>query len=78
MASTLEEMATRGAAKLSRKSATMKANYDAAKARMKENFGKNPFGPITKAAYNAGVDAAEYRAPDTEKWKANWRAAMSR
>ena len=34
-----------------------------------ENYGKLPFGPRTKAAYNAGVDAGKkYKLPDIRKF----------
>ena len=74
----ISEMGGRGATKLTAKTPTMKANYDAAKARMKTNFGALPFGPLTKAAYNRGVDAAVYRTPDVAKWQRNWTTAVSR
>lgn len=74
----IADMASRGAAKLTSKTPTMKANYDAAKARMKTNYGALPFGPNTKAAYNRGIDAATYRTPDVSKWQRNWQAAVSR
>jgi len=75
---TLQEMGQRGVSKFKNKLPTMKANYDASKARMKTNYGNLPFGPNTKAAYNRGIDAAVYRAPDGDKWLRNWTAAMSR
>ncbi|GAI10800.1 unnamed protein product [marine sediment metagenome] len=56
----------------------MKANYDAAKPTMKTEFGKLPFGPLTKGAYNTGVDAAEYRLPDVDKWGRKFEAGASR
>jgi len=37
-----------------------------------------PFGPRTKAAYNAGIDAGIYRAPDPEKWGRGFEAGVSR
>ena len=78
MARSLEEMAADGKSKLDRKAPTMKSNYDAAKTQMKRRFGEQPFGPATTDAYNRGVDAAEYRAPDTDLWKENWIRAMQR
>jgi hypothetical protein len=74
----LAEMASKGARKLTAKTPTMSANYESAKGRMKTNFGAMPFGPNTKAAYNAGVDAGHYRTPDVGKWQRNWEAAMQR
>lgn len=78
MALTIPEMVAKGKRKLSAKAPTMKANYDAAKPRMKTNYGALPFGPRTKAAYNAGVDAGVFRVPDIEKWARNFEAGVSR
>lgn len=74
---TLQEMVAKGERKLRVKEPTLKANYDAAKPRMKSNFGALPFGPRTKAAYNAGVDAGIYRT-DFSKWGRTWSEAVSR
>ena len=63
---------------MSAKEAVMASNYEAAKARMKTNYGALPFGTNTKNAYNAGVDAGHYRLPDVNKWQRNWEAAVSR
>ena len=78
MPRTLEEMASKGARKMTAKAPTMKANYDDAKSRMKTNYGALPFGSRTKSAYNAGVDAGVYRIPDVSKWKRNWLAAVAK
>lgn len=75
---TIAEMVKKGKRNLTAKAPTMKANYDDARPRMKASFGELPFGPRTKAAYNAGVDAGVYRTPDIEKWGRNWPAAVSR
>jgi hypothetical protein len=56
----------------------MAANYEAAKPQMKTNYRALPFGPNTTRAYEAGVDAAVYSAPDVNKWARNWEAAVSR
>ena len=72
----IDEMANKGAAKLTRKASTMAASYDASKARAKSNFANVGFGPNRTAAYGAGIDAAVYRAPDPNKWKTNWLAKM--
>lgn len=78
MALSLAEMVAKGKRKLTAKTPTMKANYDGAKPRMKTSYGDLPFGPRTKAAYNAGVDAGVYRTPDVEKWARNFQAGVSR
>ena len=70
-------MVAKGKRKLAAKTGTMKASYDAAKGRAKTNFAAMPFGPVRKAAYNAGIDAAVYTPPDPDKWARNWRAKMS-
>ena len=78
MALTLAEMVDKGKKSLERALPRMKANYDGAKATMKSEYGKLPFGPLTKGAYNAGVDAAEYRLPDVDKWGRKFEAGVSR
>ena len=78
MAKTLAEMASKGKRKLTAKAPTMASNWDAAKSRMKASYGALPFGPTTKSAYNAGVDAGVYHVPDISKWERNWLAAVSR
>lgn len=72
----LEQMAAKGASKLGRKASTMASSYNAAKSRMKSNFAAVGFGPTRQSNYNAGVDAAQYRAPDPNKWQTNWLAKM--
>lgn len=76
-ARTLSEMAAKGARKLSAKASIMTSNYSASKGRMKAGYAALPFGPNTKAAYAAGVDAGRYRAPDPAKWSKNWVAKVS-
>lgn len=78
MARTLAEMVSAGRAKLTAKAGLMKEKYDAAKPTMKEEYGRLPFGPITKRSYNAGIDAGEYRAPDPDKWGRKFEAGASR
>lgn len=77
MAKGIDEMATQGSGKLSRKAASMTSSYNAAKSRMKTHYGATPFGPTRKNNYNSGVDAATYRAPDPSKWATNWKAKMA-
>lgn len=74
----ISEMAAKGARKLTAKASVMASNYNASKGRMKANYAALPFGPNTKAAYNAGIDAARYRTPDVAKWQKNWVAGVSR
>lgn len=78
MALTIAQMVAKGKRKLTAKTAVMKDNYDAAKGRMKTSYGDLPFGPRTKAAYNAGVDAGIYRTPDVNKWARNFEAGVRR
>jgi len=73
---TLDEMVAAGKAKMTRKEATMKLNYDAAKTRMKTGYGLTPFNARMKTAYGLGVDAAVFRV-DTEKWARNFKAKVS-
>lgn len=60
------------------------SKYNASKARMKGNYraGMNrllgtPVNPSVAAAYDQGIDAAEYRGGDADKWERNYRAAMT-
>ena len=78
MPATLDEMVSKGTRKLTDKAPTMKTNYDGAKSDMKTSYGELPFGPITKSAYNTGIDGADYRAPDPTRWGRNWRRKISR
>ena len=73
----ISEMAAKGSAKLTRKASGMASSYNAAKGRMKAGYAATGFGPARTSAYNAGVDAAQYRAPDATKWATNWSAKMS-
>lgn len=73
----ISEMAAKGQGKLSRKAAVMAASYNAAKGRMVQGFQGVGFGPTRTSAYRAGVDAAQYRAPDPNKWARNWAAKMA-
>jgi len=73
----LPEMTAKGQAKLSAKSASMAASWNAAKGRMTAGYAACPFGPTRKANFSAGIAAATYRSPDPGKWAANWQAKMS-
>lgn len=73
----LPEMAAKGQAKLSAKAATMASSWNAAKPRMQSGYAATPFGPTRKAAYQAGIAAATYHAPDPNKWATNWQAKMA-
>lgn len=75
---TIAEMVAKGKRKLTVKASVMKDNYDDAKPRMKTEYSALPFGPKTKAAYNAGVDAGVYRTPDPDKWGRGFEAGVSR
>jgi len=60
------------------------AKYNAAKGRMVANYssgvasflGSAPAAHIV-AAYRAGIEAADYRGGDADKWARNFRAAMT-
>jgi len=78
MALTIAEMVSKGKRKLQAKAPTMKTNYDGAKPSMKTEYGALPFGPRTKAAYNAGVDAGVYRVPDIERWGRGFERGVSK
>jgi len=78
VATGLNAMAQKGARKLRAKKDIMASNYKGAKGRMKSNYGRLPFGPRTKRAYNAGINAAKYTAPNATKWERNWKAGVRR
>lgn len=71
----IERMAEKGRRKLDAKSTIMASNYEAAKARMVENYSVW-FGPNITERYASGVRAAEYNAPNAEKWAKNWAEKM--
>lgn len=75
---TLAEMVAKGKRKFTAKAPVMKENYEAAKPLAKTNYQALPFGPRTKAAYGAGLDAGVYRVPDIDKWARNWEFAVKR
>lgn len=78
MARTLEEMVGKAERGFRKKEPVMGPNYDAAKTDMKTSYGELPFGPRTKASYNAGIDAAKWHMPDIAKWARNWKRKVSR
>ena len=75
---TIAEMEEKGKRKLTAKAPVMADNYNEAKTKAKTSYGALPFGPRTKASYNAGLDAGVYRTPDIDKWGRNWREAVAR
>lgn len=70
--------------KLRRKSGSMATNFDASKGRAVQNYGsgvarfigQQPSGPILQA-YQTGMAAAVYRAPDPDKWARNYISKMT-
>jgi len=75
MAKTLEEMASQGYEKLSRKEPLMKRNWEAMKDTMIKHYRDQPFGPTRKANYEEAIRKATIRF-DKEKWKEKWLDAM--
>jgi len=73
----LQEMASKGQTKLQTKQSSMAQSWNAAKGRMAAGYSATPFGPTRKSNYQAGINAAQYRAPDPNKWAQNWIAKMS-
>jgi len=73
----IAEAASKGAAKLARKAGAMATSWAAAKPRMVTGFRAFGFGPTRTSAYEAGIAAATYRAPDPSKWSANWSRKMA-
>ena len=60
------------------------ANYNAAKARMGTNYRGGmsrflgaPLSPSVAAAYDAGIQAAQYSGGDPNKWRTNFMAKMT-
>jgi hypothetical protein len=75
MPRTLEEMVSKGYTKATAKAPRISASWEAAKGRMKDGYGKMPFGPTRKANYNAAVDVAKHY-QDWDKWRTNYAAKM--
>lgn len=73
----------KGRASLLRKYPEMRPNYKAAVPKAKDNFSKLPFGPKTKAAYNAGLDAGKDNYDPKiivsmeKKWAVKWMEKVS-
>lgn len=72
----IEEMASKGQAKLARRGPSMATSYNASKTRAAANYAAAGFGPTRTSNYQAGIQAATYRAPDPVKWATNWAAKM--
>ena len=72
MVKTINQMVEKGRSKLDRKRTTMESNYNSAKPDMKTSYNELPFNANMKAAYAAGIDAADYTPPDPDKWARNW------
>jgi hypothetical protein len=60
------------------------SNYNAAKGRAKQNYREGvsafigrPVAGSVAAAYDAGIDAANYRGGDADKWARNYIAKMT-
>lgn len=69
--------------KYTRKMATAGARYNESKGRAKANWasGMSRFlgGPVSGTAsanYSSGIDAAQYRPGDPDKWERNMRAGL--
>jgi len=75
-ARTLDDMAEKGYRKAKAKDDIIKERWSKAKERCIENYGKLPFGESRKRAHAAAVRAATHRT-DWEKWRDNWKYAMS-
>ncbi len=75
---------TEGREKMARKAGSMKQAYDAAKGRMVSEWqaglqrAGTPPGPISTSNYQAGVAAANFRAPDPAKWEEGFRRGISK
>lgn len=70
--------------KYARKMATAASNWNAAKPRMSSNWSSgmsqflgSPVSGARTAAYQAGINSANYRGGDPDKWERNFRAAMT-
>ena len=69
-------MASAGQAKLSRIASQMANSCNASKGRAALNYSAVGFGPPRNAGYQTGLHAAQYRAPDPNKWATNRAAKM--
>jgi len=78
--SSLEDLGTKGARKYGAKISGMVSSYRAAEGRAKDGYGKTPFGPTRKSAYNAAWtympdNYATIVKPGLEsKWREKWIA----
>lgn len=74
----------KGRMSLLRKYPEMRPNYRASVPLAKSNYGKLPFGPKTKAAYNAGLDAGKDNydpkivVSHEKKWATHWMMGVSK
>ncbi len=81
---TLIPFEIKGRMSLLRKYPEMRPNYKASVPLAKSNYGKLPFGPKTKAAFNAGLDAGKDNydpkiiVSHEKKWAVNWMEGVSR
>lgn len=76
---------TKGRYKLLNRYSTMKTNYKGSIETAKDNYDKLPFGPNTKRAFRAGMEAEPYKAFDgklvvshEKKWANRWMKGVSR
>lgn len=70
--------------KYARKTANASGKWNAAKGRMKSNWSTEmsrflgaPVSGTVAANYSAGIDAAQYKGGDADKWERNLRASMT-
>lgn len=70
--------------KYARKMATAATNWNAAKPRMTSNWASGmssflgaPVAGHIVSSYQAGINAAQYRGGDPDKWERNLRAKMT-
>ena len=74
----------KGRMSLLRKYYEMRPNYKASLPRAKNNYGNLPFGPKTKAAYNAGLDVGKDNydpkiiVSHKKKWAVKWMEGVGK
>ena len=72
----LEAMASKGEAKLTRKQQQMINSWNAARGRMTDHYRAAGFGSTRTTNYTSGIQQANYPGSNPTKWRENWLAKM--
>jgi len=72
----LEALAAKGEAKLTRKQQQMVNSWNSARNRMIDHYRAFGAGPTRTANYTSGIQQANYPGSNPTKWRENWLAKM--